>query len=476
MAVSDILTVITLLFTLQTTVFAGDYSPSGKFKSCSTNTKVKPGEFVDLHNKARKSVGASSVSWDQGLANVAQCWANRCVFEHSHTPGMGENIAAGSGPYSDQNAFVDWWEEFKLYHKGEDFSEGTGHYTQVAWTGTKKIGCGVSICPSSQLGLGGTYNQARFVVCEYFPPGNVIGTFNNHVNMPSYDPMAHMGDRYGQDDYSNKFNDDTTTSTPRQVNVPKINKTTGNTGTKTPTTQPSSNKNTGTTTGTNTTITGGGGKGTSKNQTPNNGSGSSTCDPNGSDNYSSDDDCTPPKPSRKHKHNHHGHKGGHHKPMANSRHSTNSGSGGSSPAPTPQNADDYQPSSSSQDSSDDSQSPKQSTNNDTKGSTDSQTPTSTDYGSADDSQSPTSSNDTQNGSDYSADGDQNTDASTQDYQSPPIQDDEQSGQPAAVNQGDDGDDYSGDGDYGDDYGQSSQDDDDDNNNGSGNGLSISIGL
>lgn len=221
---TQVITVITLFFVFQTLVTAGtgDYSgqtsPSNKFKSCSTKANFKPSEFLDLHNKARKSVNAATISWDQGLSNVAQCWANRCQFEHSHTQGMGENIAAGSGPYTDQNAIVDWWEEFKLYRKGMDFTEQTGHYTQVAWKATRKIGCGVALCPAAQLGLGGTFKQARFVVCEYFPPGNVIGSFRGQVNLPKKDPLAHMGDKYGQDDYSEKGNDDYTGSESGSVN------------------------------------------------------------------------------------------------------------------------------------------------------------------------------------------------------------------------------------------------------------------
>lgn len=458
MRFSNVVTAITFSFTLQTLVIAGrgDYSnPSDKFKSCSSNVKVKPAEFVDLHNIARKSVGAGSVSWDQGLANTAQCWANRCVFEHSHTQGLGENIAAGSGPYTDQNAFVDWWEEFKIYRKGDDYSEGTGHFTQVAWKNTKKIGCGSALCPSSQLGLGGTYEQARFIVCEYFPPGNVLGTFSGQVNTPSYDPMANMGD-YGQDDYSDKYNDDT----PPPVSPHKNNTSTGTPKTKIPTITPSSGKGTGATVGTgsgngkNTTTTGGGTGPSTPSSSPNNGSGTSsggsgTCNQGGNDDYSSGGGCTPQKPARKHIKNHHGHKGGSHKPKPkpNSRYSTNSG--GNPSAPATQNV----PQNSSQNTGDYQKPPSQSTDDSSKQDTGSQPPA-TDNDSGNGTQTPTSVSNTD------GDNTQNTD----DYQTPPSQDDDEDYTQPSQDDDDDSDDYS----------QPSQDDDDDDNSFNGP-ISISLG-
>jgi hypothetical protein len=39
-----------------------------------------------------------------------------------------------------------------------------GHYTQVVWSGTRELGCGVARSPSREIW-----------VCNYNPPGNYIG-------------------------------------------------------------------------------------------------------------------------------------------------------------------------------------------------------------------------------------------------------------------------------------------------------------
>lgn len=142
--------------------------------------------FVGLHNAARKVSGAAPVGWDDEIAQAAQCWANRCRFEHSHTDNIGENIATGSGTsYGIVNAVDDWWEEYKMWRPGMGFGEATGHFTQMVWKTTKNIGCGVARCPSSQMGLGGTFRNSIFVVCQYYPAGNVIGSFDKQVRLPT---------------------------------------------------------------------------------------------------------------------------------------------------------------------------------------------------------------------------------------------------------------------------------------------------
>jgi pathogenesis-related protein 1 len=47
-------------------------------------------------------------------------------------------------------------------------SNGCGHYTQVVWRNTQRVGCGYSTCQSQ----GYTF---EIWVCNYDPPGNFIG-------------------------------------------------------------------------------------------------------------------------------------------------------------------------------------------------------------------------------------------------------------------------------------------------------------
>jgi len=48
------------------------------------------------------------------------------------------------------------------------FNEETGHYTQVVWAETYKVGCGFKAYQASD-------GYKKFYVCNYGPGGNIIG-------------------------------------------------------------------------------------------------------------------------------------------------------------------------------------------------------------------------------------------------------------------------------------------------------------
>lgn len=54
-------------------------------------------------------------------------------------------------------------------------ADACGHFTQVIWKGSREIGVGRAF---AEDGL------RVFVVCNYYPAGNVIGRFKENV-MPS---------------------------------------------------------------------------------------------------------------------------------------------------------------------------------------------------------------------------------------------------------------------------------------------------
>jgi uncharacterized protein YkwD len=117
------------------------------------------------HNKFRALHHAPNLVWDDRLARYAQRYANKCRFRHSHS-GYGENIAAGYPTLSD--AVDGWYNEYTHYsYSRPRFSHSTGHFTQVVWKSTKRLGCGYAICN----GKHGT--PGKYLVCEYSPPGNV---------------------------------------------------------------------------------------------------------------------------------------------------------------------------------------------------------------------------------------------------------------------------------------------------------------
>lgn len=162
---------------------------------CKLSELVDKSKFLNIHNDRRAATGAAELTWDDNLASFAQCWADQCQFEHSHNEEYGENIAAGSGSsYTIVTSMNDWWNEYKQWSTNTDYTEATGHFTQMAWKDSSKLGCGVSRCNSGDLGLGGTIPDAIFVVCEYDPPGNVIGDFKGQVSLPDTDVIPkHYG-------------------------------------------------------------------------------------------------------------------------------------------------------------------------------------------------------------------------------------------------------------------------------------------
>lgn len=132
--------------------------------------------ILDAHNKYRAEVGLPALTWSNNLANSAQQWANNLAatskFEHSHTPGVGENLAMGSSGGFSLMQLVDMWGNEKQHFIPGIFPNvsntgnwaDVGHYTQVVSRNTTEVGCG--------LANGG---GKEILVCQYNPPGNVQG-------------------------------------------------------------------------------------------------------------------------------------------------------------------------------------------------------------------------------------------------------------------------------------------------------------
>ena len=69
-----------------------------------------------------------------------------------------------------------WGDEGRRYdYRKETYSESTGHFSQLVWKGTTDVGCGRVECG----GRGGV--RGWFVVCEYWPKGNIEGMFGDEV-------------------------------------------------------------------------------------------------------------------------------------------------------------------------------------------------------------------------------------------------------------------------------------------------------
>jgi uncharacterized protein YkwD len=133
---------------------------------------------LSAHNSFRAQHGASPLSWSDDLASKAQQWANGCDFKHSggSLGPFGENLAAGTGSSYNVNTGVgQWTSEQSEYNPN---NPQPSHFTQVVWKGSHQLGCAIAEC---QHLAEVNFSNARFLVCEYFPQGNIIGDFSDNV-------------------------------------------------------------------------------------------------------------------------------------------------------------------------------------------------------------------------------------------------------------------------------------------------------
>jgi hypothetical protein len=147
--------------------------------------------FVAAHNAARSgplnpmpNPALPPVSWDPILANSAYNYTALCqgangLLSHNANRSadyqalggsgyVGENIyATTANTVAPADAVNDWMTEASQFsYTADDIGDG-GHYTQVVWRASIRIGCAIVNCPSL------TYHDS--VLCDYSPGGNITG-------------------------------------------------------------------------------------------------------------------------------------------------------------------------------------------------------------------------------------------------------------------------------------------------------------
>ncbi|KAM7258679.1 hypothetical protein ACFE04_014420 [Oxalis oulophora] len=128
-----------------------------------------PQDYLNVHNTARSQVGVGGMQWSTSLANYAQNYISKlkgsCKMVHSGGP-YGENLAWGSYDMSGKEAVNLWVAEKPKYNYNLNKCIGgeCGHYTQVVWRNSIRLGCAKVACNN-----GGT-----IISCNYDPPGNYV--------------------------------------------------------------------------------------------------------------------------------------------------------------------------------------------------------------------------------------------------------------------------------------------------------------
>lgn len=126
--------------------------------------------MLDAENSVRARVGVPPLAWSAPLATVAQRWADHLMQTggFAHRPGnpFGETLyAITGGVASPAEVVASWAAEARDYDPVTGVCRSVcGHYTQIVWRGTRAVGCAA---------VTGTVRQVW--VCEYDPPGNIVG-------------------------------------------------------------------------------------------------------------------------------------------------------------------------------------------------------------------------------------------------------------------------------------------------------------
>jgi pathogenesis-related protein 1 len=127
-------------------------------------------DILAAHNAVRARLRLDPLAWSDRLAARAQDWADtllaRRQFEHRPNSPYGQNLFAIDGARASAAQVVDRWAaESRDYDYASNHCRGVcGHYTQIVWRDTKRVGCAVA--------RGG---GREVWVCDYDPPGNWQG-------------------------------------------------------------------------------------------------------------------------------------------------------------------------------------------------------------------------------------------------------------------------------------------------------------
>jgi hypothetical protein len=134
--------------------------------------------LLAAHNRERLKVGHAPLQWDDRLAADAAAYGpvlasiGRLVHSPRESrPGQSENLAMASHGTLSPEQLVGLWSREKLLLQPGLFPtvsrtgrwEDVGHYTQMVWPTTTRVGCALH---SGSMDI---------LICRYSPKGNIDG-------------------------------------------------------------------------------------------------------------------------------------------------------------------------------------------------------------------------------------------------------------------------------------------------------------
>ncbi|XP_072316849.1 cysteine-rich venom protein pseudecin [Eucyclogobius newberryi] len=134
-------------------------------------------EIVNTHNEFRRNVRPPAqdmlqMSWSDDIAETVQSWVDGCVLRHAEPLErtldgyeLGENLFYSNNQADWASVVSAWHDEVHNFRYPDKSKNGKpiGHYTQVIWNTSYKVGCAMTLCP-----------KFYYYGCRYSRGGNVI--------------------------------------------------------------------------------------------------------------------------------------------------------------------------------------------------------------------------------------------------------------------------------------------------------------
>jgi len=181
-------------------------------------TAVDITKILNVHNRVRNHVARGhekrgkakqpsatnmlEMFWDNELAQMAQNWADQCKIAHDcRKCRQVERFNTGQNLYMSKKTNLDtepdwdaairsWYNEVTLFLPNMinpfRFEKTIGHYTQVVWAVTDKVGCGYSVYKDGKF-------TVKLYVCDYGPVGNTAKAAMYEAGDPCTNCPAGMG-------------------------------------------------------------------------------------------------------------------------------------------------------------------------------------------------------------------------------------------------------------------------------------------
>uniref|UniRef100_A0A3Q3M0S4 Cysteine-rich venom protein pseudechetoxin-like n=1 Tax=Mastacembelus armatus TaxID=205130 RepID=A0A3Q3M0S4_9TELE len=144
---------------------------------CPNNKNIQA-EIADIHNAFRREVQPTAsdmliMYYSEEIAASAQAWVENCKMSHGPPASrmfngyeLGENLFHSQSIYPWSDVIRTWHSEVTHYQYPNGSKDGKpiGHYTQVVWNTSYKVGCGVALC-----------SNVYFYGCHYYRAGNFVG-------------------------------------------------------------------------------------------------------------------------------------------------------------------------------------------------------------------------------------------------------------------------------------------------------------